>query len=82
MGVEVSESVYDLVSLLLAIEVMLEEVSGRARMGGLGVEERSFEGAVRMLFSPRQLWLSSQAFVLSYLRAPGNLPASAVQIQE
>lgn len=42
MGVEVSESVYDLVSLLLAIEVMLEEVSGRARMGGLGVARAQF----------------------------------------
>lgn len=36
MGVEVSESVYDLISLLLASEVMLEGVSGRGSCGRVG----------------------------------------------
>ena len=49
---------------------------------GWKLREHSFEGAVRMPYSPRQLWFYSHAFVLSYLRGPRNLPASAVQTQE
>lgn len=36
MGVEVSESVYGLISLLLVNEVMLEEVRGRGSCGRAG----------------------------------------------